>query len=253
VVEYSSYGPDPLLAGVFGDPWNGTNSSYLQVPSGSTATADTRYLYRLVSVRLNARQEAFLVGYRQSILIGYEQPRPSNADEMSVVQIEQTTGFWRGFPDGNVSWSLTVDRSLVTSRPPATALVSPLPAGYSSDIYGLEPALIASAPYPGYVPLNRGLPIGSPIGSLGNFWELRSPFNSQATAVSLDYRIVGPATITFWASVRQTNPARPGRAAPPAVDGTFLPPEEQFLLAYPLARYRGVAGSILLRLRTLPC
>jgi hypothetical protein len=249
--EVSSFGHDPRLAGVGADPWRGTGQTYMPIPSDGLVGTQYRYFYRLAAISIDMGQELYIEGYRQGVKIGYAQPS-ATGDEPTYVEIDQQTPWWK-YPDGNISWHITVQRGLVRAFQQS---VPGMPPGMSSDLYGIAPALLA--PFPpltpsAYVPLNAGVPPGDGVGSLGNFWELRGPLYSQAVPRSLGYLVPGPAVVAMWATVRQTVPLRRGRAAPPAVNGTFLPVEDQFLAAYPNAVYTAIAGSLLVRVRSLPC
>ena len=247
--EYSSYGPNSLLAGVGADPWGGTSQSFMSVPPLAITLPGRRYMFRLAAVAIGHRQEAYLDGFRQGLQIGYVQPGPI-ANETSLVQIEVRTPWWH-FPDANVSWHLTFQHGASCVQP--TSLVG-MPPGMSADVTAIEPALLAAFPPPtaaAYTPPGRGIPPGQPIGSLGNFWDLRIPFASPSVPRSLGLRVVGPGVISMFATIRQTDPTRPGRAAPPAIAGLYLPAEEQFLIDYPNAIYTGIAGSLLVRTTAL--
>jgi hypothetical protein len=62
----------------------------------------------------------------------------------------------------------------------------------------------------------------------------------------LDIEIEGPCAIELYASVQQTNPStRPTIPTLTATQLALLPPEEQFVAAFPSAVYTKIAGSLI--------
>lgn len=247
VQEISSSAPNPQLIGIGSGPGGATSDTYIAVPDNPTLSADNRYLYRLAVASVAAGEVLEIVGFRQGVLIGVKLDPEQDTDEPTFVTIEQTTPSWR-FPDGNISWHLRWWPSDPrTSNPTPKPRLAP--SYYQFDYYGSQPGLLAKSFSP-YLAPGQGMPPGQPVSSLGFFTDLRAPMYAQGTAASQSYRVIGPANVGMFCSVKQTNPERPGRASPPPESGSYLPPETQFLAAYPNAQYVGVAGSLLYRVRT---
>jgi hypothetical protein len=89
---------------------------------------------------------------------------------------------------------------------------------------------------------------------LGTFFGLHANWTSDHAWTSLDEMIVGPKTVAFFASVKQTNPSgEGGRTVLTGLPSPFtftegLPPEEQFLQNFPGAQYWRVGGALVLEL-----
>lgn len=253
--EVSSFAPNPLLAGVGADPWGGTSSSFLWVPQQPTLSPTARYLFRLAALGVGSGESIELLGFRQGVQIGVSYPEGDErdpGDETQLLAIDQSTPTW-SFPDGNVSWHITVWPGVPRNNrvAPAPTVSAALPGLITTeDYYGLQPGLLVrSSAESLYEPPGKGVPPGDPAGSLGNFWELRGTWLAQGTAASEGLLVSGPANIGFFATVRQTNPEREGRVALPTDLGSYMPPETRFVAAFPNARYTGVAGSLLVRKR----
>ena len=144
-------------------------------------------------------------------------------------------------PDGDISWAVTVI--------PKTQRDTRNPANTDGFIYqdALSPALLYQTTGP-YTPPNGGRPWGTPIGaSLGNIHELRYPWRTERSEVSLDIPIPVPCDVALFASVRQNNPELNPAFAECCVNAQFaaLSPEDQFLVAYSkYAQYGSIAGAL---------
>jgi hypothetical protein len=272
-VEIASSGFDEFLQLVGGDPFGGTNSVGLRVPTLATPAlsaggAQLRYLFNLASFTVGHGACVRVRGYRQLATLGYAQPQGSEEDaSVYVVEQEITSPFWR-FNDGNISWHIHVFGGPNASDVPkgTTAPFTDVVRDtvsykrYWADspclLYGPGSGIAPGGIYPNiatYIPPNNGKPWGSAIAShQGTFYDLRIPWRTHGAWDSLDIPVRGPATVAFFASVRQSNPMSRLSLTPP-FDGKSvytggLSNEEQFLLNFPNAIYWRVGGSLILEL-----
>jgi hypothetical protein len=273
-VEIASSGFDEYLQLVGGDPFGGTNSVGLRVPTLATPTlpaggAQLRYLFNLASFTVGDGACVRLRGYRQLVTLGYAQPLGSEEDaSVYVVEQEVTSPYWR-FTDGNISWHIHVFGGPNAADVPkgVTAPFTDVVRDtvsykrYWADspclLYGPGSGIAPGGIYPNiatYIPPNNGKPWGSAIASKqGTFYDLRTPWRTHGAWDSLDIPVRGPATVAFFASVRQSNPSTRLALIPPhGLEGTFyaggLSAEEQFLQNFPNAIYWRVGGSLILEL-----
>jgi hypothetical protein len=275
-IEIASSGFDEYLQLVGSDPFAGPspNSVGLRVPGLPTPAlsaggAQLRYLFNLASFTVGDGACVKIRGYRQLATLGFAQKQGSEEDAtVYVVEQEIVSPFWR-FTDGNISWHIHV-----FGGPNASDVPKGVTAPYTDvarDVVSYKrywadsPCLLygpGSGAAPGniyqniatYVPPNNGKPWGSAIASKqGTFYDLRTPWRTHGALDSLDIPVRGPATVAFFASVRQSNPETRDALSPPGGDeSTFyaagLSAEEQFLLNFPDAIYWRVGGSLILEL-----
>lgn len=239
--EVSTASRDPSLQLVKGDPYGTLTFMGLPVPPTPPTTASNRYLFLLASAQFNMNHVARLVGIRQFVTIGALVP---NDEQGTIYPIERpiVTPNWH-FSDANISWHLRryelqpnanfsefnrSGTSFKNSSTPSLLFVkSPLEVG-------------------GYVP---PLPPGNVVvPDLGNFHDIRFPWEDDHAWDSLDIEIEGPCTIGLFASVQQTVPAtRATLALPSPLPGGIdcLDPEDAFILNFPLSVYKRVAGALI--------
>lgn len=258
-IEKWSTGIDEFLQGLGGDPFGGAlTSDGLRVPTLPTppipAGQNLRYLFNLCSFTIPPNCVARIRGYRQLLTIGASVP---SEDSPRFVEQTVVTPNWR-FSDGNVSWHIRDIKPKSVAKQGA-----PGPTDRQSFAFQMSdgPALLyLAATIPNafytnltaYTPPNKGRPWGEIINAeLGTFYSLHTPWeDSGAWRHSLDVPIIGPKTIAFMVSLRQTNPqTRVGLTPPnPFVFTEGMPPEEQFLQNFPSAIYWRIGGALIYEL-----
>jgi hypothetical protein len=218
--EVSTLGVDEALQGLSSDPFapqGFTSYAGLRVPlvlPGVIQTAMPRYRFLLATRKFNTRTK--IVGLRQGITIGCNaniDAPPERPIECNVV----TPGF--RFDDGNVSWHLVkeeqVDRAFIrptTDTQSWAFMQSESPAMLYQTFTNSNVNPQTGAP----IYYNLGLTAYSPpktgdnwrhIAALGNFHDLRFPWNSANGWDELDIQVDGSGRISLYATVLQTNPA----------------------------------------------
>jgi hypothetical protein len=267
IVEIATSGIDESMQSFGSDPWGGSSWVGLRIPTLATellavpwqSAQDSRYLLMLAAFSLSEGVKARVLGYRQMVRIGYTFARNSDLSTSTprTVTQEVKDPAWH-FVDGNVSFHLADigppnNQGYAPDNSSATDLRC-FKQGFSMSSAVLYQS--ATVPNPFYVnltaykPPNKGRPWGKMLRSGGQatIYGQRTPWKADHAWSSLGYDVEGPATVVFFASVRQTNPAtRTALTVPsPFYDGG-LSAEEQFLLNFPNAIYHSVAGSLILR------
>ncbi len=249
VIEASTVGYDPDRQGIGSSPVTGdAGNSVLFIPQTATGPHN-RYLFRLCGFAVPPGGKARLIGLRQIATIAQMFAVDTETDSWSY-KLERAieTAHW-AFPDANISWHLRVLRGPVMTPSPFPAGSNPQP-NWSMNLYGTNSALILARP-PSLDPGNGGVPPGEGIGSLGTFTDIRFPWVNNAHSDAFGHEIVGPAIVSLWASVRQTNtttrPYLPQGQVPTDVSG--LTPEDRFLLSFGdppnnFVRYRHIGGGL---------
>lgn len=249
-VEVSTVGFDPDREGIGSGPSGGSNavSSRLFIPEAPTPDNKHRYSFVLCGYRIPRGTTAHLLGWAQKLVIG--QPLQTTATIPLPEDFPVVTPDW-AFRDGNVVWSLRfIPGNRKTPRlnpPPGSSLLNRGPSK-TTNPYGAYSALLyRDQAAVGYTPPAGGNFYGDPIFSPGTFYDVRNPWRNYGPTV--DIPIDGPGDLIMVASVWQTNPAtRPVFVPPPGpFDVGSLEPEERFLLSFPDAVYRGIAGHMLVR------
>jgi hypothetical protein len=261
VFEVASSGIDEFLQGVGGDPYGGSSSVGLRVPTLATLTQFNRYLFLLASFSVAESVKAIIRGYRLLETIGKNTGSPSAP---RYVEQEVTTPMWR-LPDGNVSFHLHrlgPPNSQGFPRAPSVSGSGTNLLDLRSFVHNFAdgPALLYGAytitpgdtfytHLTGYLPPNGGKPWGTPLraGQQGTFYDLRTPWRTHGAWSSLNIELDGPDTIALFASVRQTGGAV---VTPNNLAGTpNSMPEEQFLAAYgPGVVYWRVGGALMVEI-----
>jgi hypothetical protein len=167
--------------------------------------------------------------------------------------------FWH-FVDGNVSWHLVREPSdrRVETRPttdgPSWAFKE---SDSSAMLYNsftntnVNPQ--SGAPYYYDVGLTKYVPphyqnIWQPIAGLGNFKDMRFPWNVPTTSIAIDEEVEGSCKISLYASILQTNPSTRLQPTIPAASAIYpggLTPESAFVNSFASVQYWRVFGSIL--------
>jgi hypothetical protein len=257
-IEVWSTGIDEFLQGIGGDPWGTPAADGLRIPTLPTPTPPNgglipRYLFNLAAFTIAPNCIARIRGYRQLLTLGFSQPGAPRFVEQTI----ETPTF--RLADGNVSWHLVSIDSSPHQSIAGWGDAGPVDLTNFSFQMSDTPALLYLAAattspfYTGitaYTPPNQARPWGQPIGHLGTFYSLHANWKSEHAWTSLDIPIVGPKTIAFQASVRQSNPATRVALTPPAggAAGMGGTPEEQFLQNFPNAIYWRVGGALVFEL-----
>jgi len=233
VIEIASSGIDEYLQGIGGDPYLGSSSMGLRVPTLATPDSLHRYLFLLASFSLGEGSRARIVGYRQFASLG-----AVVVDNRYVEQPIFSPNF--RLPDGNVSWHL---QRLGPPNAGGYPQQDPTPLDLRSFKKGWAdgPCLLYSsytiAPGNGfytqltsYTPPSAGKPWGTPLraGTQGTFFDQRAPWLSAQSWLSLDMTLDGPDTIALFASVYQSAGTYPAAASSPLKFQNGLSNEEQF-------------------------
>jgi hypothetical protein len=259
-VELVSVGIDDALQGLGGDPYGGTSSVGLRVPSFVTQGPRNRYLFLLCTFNLPEAINGWVRGFRQGWSLGARVQTPQGP--RVIEQWVRTPNF--KLPDGNVSWHMRLmGKDEPYGLPPLQEQkVDPHAGGNQQNLAFRDsagPALLfqtVSTPTPFYVQLDAytpplgGWPPGEPLtGELDTFYDLKTHWSEAHNWHALDIRIQGPCRVAFYASVQQSDPqTRPVLPVPnPFFDGG-LEPEEQFLLNEPTAIIWRVAGALVLEI-----
>jgi hypothetical protein len=266
LIEISTTGIDEYLQLVGGDSSNGSTSMGLRVPTLATPSRDQRYLFALATFSVGPSQLARIIGSRQFVSIGQGGVGVSGeSGGPRYVEMEVTSSNWR-FQDGNVFWGLR-RTGAPNSQGQTSSTPSPSPSLRSTAYQtSTSPALLYDtlvpqtsptlSPY--YVDLTSYTPpalgrLGEAIEAGTEFYDLRTPWRTYGAWGSLGFPIEGPDTVTFFASVRQTDPnKRVELALPDTVYAGGLPPEEQFLQNFPNAIYWRVAASLIVEFDDAP-
>jgi len=253
--ERAGYGSSAML----GDAYQ----PLLPVPD-FIPTTGSRFLFRLCAAQVAPNEEARVVSYKLTSLIGQRTDvriLPPNTDQWTyLVEREVVSPFW-SFVDGNVTWyfrSVPVDGTQLAKDPL-------WPPSVDRELSGLSPALLALTYDPTlrlYTPPGGGgPPPGSSIAGLDTIREQPGVWTSPLPAEDF---VKGPCVITMFASVLQTDPNTrpylPLANYPNPIGGLSqgLRPEDQFLLSWgepPTNRvqYTAVAGAFRVEYREQPC
>jgi len=239
IVEVSSSSFDPDRAGIGSSPYIGDMAmTGVRVPSAPTTSQSNRYLIRLCAVHIPNKCAIILHGIRQAATIRCEQV---DAECNTIAtELEVTSPFW-SFSDGNISWHLMLQRSVMT------ALVSDpnQQPGTDPNLSGaLDSALIYTPPLTPYTAPNAGIPPGDQLEWLGVWRDIRYPWEN--TDWRLHQIVRGPFNLVFYASVHQPDPT--GRVVATPADRGALRPEDRFLATFREAIYGRIAGALIVEL-----
>jgi hypothetical protein len=262
LVEISSSGLDEYLQGLGADPWGGSSSMGLRVPTLATPDKDSRYLFLLASFTVGDGACVTIKGYRQFSSLGYVIP---DSDPARFIENPITSPNFR-LPDGNISWAL---RRLGPPNAGGYPTQGPTPLDLNSfkKNWADGPCLLYSdytipagdriyTHLTSYTPPANGRPWGTAIsaGQQGNFFDQRTPWRAAQAWHSLDIEIEGPDTIGFFASVRQSTGQYTAASSLTFPGG--LPEEEQFIANFgagtedsPRPIYWRVGGSLIVEMQ----
>lgn len=238
--EQSTAGFDPAFQGIGSDPYGGSSNVGLRVEPfpPPTNTPQTRYLYLLSAIGVNAGERLHIVGLRQMLTIG-----ATVGTGNYILEQQVTTPYWH-FSDANVSWHL------MRIPPNKLAIENAFNSVDKMHGYGRSPSLLfqkAPSEGGGYKPPYGGRPPGEPLtDSLGCFYDIRFPWVDDHAWDSMDVEVEGPCDIALFASVQQTSPdTRTILDIPDAGCIPCIPCEDTFVAQFDNARYWRVAGSII--------
>lgn len=245
-IRQGTWGPqvDPARALIGSSPALGDRSNVgVVLPAFASTQANRRFLVRLCGVVIARGWKLTLHTLRQLLTIGAEAPGNQEDPELAPFrsyEVEVTTPHW-SFQNGNVSWHL---RRVMWREPIGVHFTDFvfLPPN-NSDFAGIGPGILSRVPptAPGaYRPPHGGAPYGNPVYDLGTFYDVRFGWNRSDQI--LDYEVVGPCKLIFYASVYQPEPDE--RLMAPIQDPSCLCPEDRFSNQFPAATYRRVAGRM---------
>lgn len=241
--EIATVGIDEALQGFSSDPFGSAfpSSVGLRVPSFVPSNANpqlNRYLFLLASRTIGRGETVRLRGWRQYLTLGISAPANTNVGSRPVEFEVVTPGF--RFADGNVSWHLVREplQGVAMNRPNTdlpsfmyrdSDTPSLLYASYSQSApSGYYPVGLSS-----YVPPLDRLGTWEPVAGLGNVHDLRTKWRDpEVWENSLNVCVGGPARVSLYASVLQTNPNTRPAVNAPANQATGDPVEEDFIIRW---------------------
>lgn len=260
-IEVCSSGYDPDSLGYGTSPEGGVTYPLLPIPIAPTLPGrpDLRYLFRLCTLEVPEGQLAIPRHLRLALRLGAPPPSPIPDAGFAPVYFPVTDSFWHPI-DGGVSFALRYETNVIWQLGPNDQRTDEI---VQTKFYGDGSALLANPGYvpdfigtpvsAAYVPPHAGRPFGQAVGDLGEFADLRFPWNDGPEDDALGPPVMGPGKFVLYASVAQTNP----RTRPPIVPAQgnldFLLPEDAFLFLNPLAIYRKIGGAFLADLLDLSC
>ena len=257
IIEVSTTGFDPDRQGV-GTTWmpGDPHDSRLFIPPAPTVAANRRYLFALCGHNVPAGQTHHLIGFRQKLLIGEEfvVQGGSFGDQIFVKEFPVTTPDW-SFSDGNVTWCFRfLPGKRQVARQNVVGAVNNSGPSRTNNPYGAYSALVYQdgttfiAPSgAGYFPPFSGQPPGYAVQGVSTIFDVRNPWTAPNPIIDTELR--GPGDLIMYASVRQSDIGPLGRPVwvpPPGFDVGALVPEDRFLLAFPNALYRHIAGAMMI-------
>ena len=238
--EIAAIGVDEALQGSSSDPFGSPlpTSIGLRVPSfipNSSNPQLNRYLFLLASRTIGRGEVVKLRGWRQYATIGISAPSNTSVGSRPVEFEVVTPGF--RFPDGNISWHVVREplQGVAMNRP-NTDLAnfmfkdSDTPALLYQTYSQTAPSGYYMLGLNGYsAPLDR-YGTWEPVAGLGNVHDLRTQWrNAEVWDDSLNVCVGGPARVSFYASVLQSNPQTRPAANNPTPTSIGDPPEESFI------------------------
>jgi hypothetical protein len=259
-VELVSVGIDEALQGLAGDPYGGTSSLGLRVPSLVTVGPTNRFLFLLCTANFPEACNVWLRGFRMGWSLGVRQNGGTTQDPTTRVIEQWVRSPNFKLPDGNISWHMRLmGKDEPYGRPALQEqLQDPLAGGNQQNLAFRDsagPGLLfntVATPTPFYVQMTAytpplgGKPPGEGVtGELDTFYDLKTRWEEAHNWHALDIRLQGPCRIAFYASVQQSDPQTrtPITVPSPFFEGG-LSPEEQFLLNFPTAIIWRVAGAL---------
>lgn len=258
--EISTLGSDEATQGLTTDPFLPSSSQTslgLRIPAVLPTGPQPRYLFCLATA--NISQDWIIVrGIRQGLTLGCNVAPVEGGPSLVAEEFMVNSPFWR-FPDGNVSWHLVREpnKKNVVNLPNADA--QSWAFGESTDAAMLYNTFANSNTTPAGSPVQYDLGLTAytppqfnqlwqPIAGLGNFKDIRFPWQAPTNATGIDELVEGNCKISLYASVLQTNPATRPAGVYPAVSSIYpggITPESAFVQSFSGVQYWRVFGSIL--------
>ena len=247
LIHVTSNGYDDTLAGVGSSPFAlfDLGSTFLRVPKRPTvpdlvSASSNRYLFRLCSHTVPAGMAARLIRVGEYTEIGCLVPDTVYGGNYQP-RLEVTTPSW-SFSDGNVA------RGITLLNLPARDDLNPtqLAPGLSRNLSNTNSALIVGdngLEFPYEAPMGGVFP-GSPLEGLGPWRD--KLFGWSHSSSPLDYAIEGPCIVTYWASVKQTDPLSRVRLTATDEEIAALCPEDRFVMRFPSTVYTRIGGFMVL-------
>lgn len=236
---------DPSRAGTGSSPAIGdlTNTGIV-IPEYTTTSQNRRYLFELCGTYVPDHSVVVIRHLYQMLYIGANvESENEQVDDQWLVEVPVTDPIW-SFPNGNVSWHLTVSNIFTPKNRIFPDVFAAGTSGYVTRGDTVSPGLMALRPAtaPGaYRPINGGKPYGKGLSGLGTFRDIRYPWYGNDHYLGIEVK--GPAMVRFFASVYQTDPdGRPNK--PVAIEQAGLRNEDVFMFNYPNARYTRVGGRM---------
>lgn len=229
--ELSTFGIDEANQGLTTDPFvpaSTPTSLGLRIPPVISTTPQPRYLFLLAQRNLS-RGKTVIRGIRQGLTIGTSLSNSSDVP-LTAEEFLVTSPFWK-FSDGNVSWHLVREPndSRVLQRPNTDAaswayMESTTPA-MLYQTFSNSNINANGQPYYYDIGMTAYLPPSpnawQPIAGLGNFKDMRFPWNLPTNSVAIDETVEGSCKISLYASVLQTNPTTRAQAILPSVSNVY--------------------------------
>lgn len=248
-IDQGSASFDPVNQGIGASPYGSAVSSRVFIPTDPTNGREPRVLLRLAAISVETGDAIRISGLRQAVTIGCLLDAGRQNPAQAELEMDQVSPFWR-FTDGNICWGLRQIPGPGSSPRTGRVINAGTGIDYASgteSVRLLDPAGISAAPAGGFFP-------GLPIGNLGEFYDIRFPWNAQSAMGSMDIELVGPVIVAFYASVRQTNPLT-RQTLSSLLPANFVPPqpEDKFVVdverstnpTLPPVIFRYAAGSII--------
>lgn len=254
VYEVATTGFDPSLQLRGSGPQSSGQYLGMIIPRTATTAPSGRYLFALAGFSLAGASRARIRGMRQLLTIGAttwvsQSGEPPTLSDFFLTERPVVTPGWR-FSDASVSWHL------LRVPPQYQMFANKKNASGKMYRYSQKNALLYESLSPYVAPWGGQLPAGAkPVGGLGQFYDVRFPWETAQAWNSLDIPVEGPASYVLFASVWQTDPDTRNTLST-STDGAAsgLPPEENFLLDLPDdtgsfktngAVYYRIAGSLI--------
>jgi hypothetical protein len=218
--EVATVAQNPNLQLVGSDPAGGGYDLGIFIGANGSVTAPTmRQLFLLASASFNTGQRGRLVGFRQYLTIGVQQPVTApSGPAFYFLERPVETPTWK-YVDGNVLWGIRKVPPGLRQNP------NVLNGDGLAFEYANTPAQLFESIAAGVItpPYGGGFPGNVLTPELGRFYDLRC--RRWAEPVQTDIEFEGPCDIILVASVQQTNPAT--RTPPIIVQAPFAPVSDQ--------------------------
>ena len=227
--ETSTVGYDPDKAGMASSGYGEVASHNLFVPQEGTGDEpNERLVFRLAARFIPPCECCRLISIRQRLTLGAVR-------NGRVFEIPIETEGWQP-PNWTMAWHLrlvTGETIAVLTNPASSQAPST-----STSLFDVDSVQIF---VPGSTLAPAGaIPPGEGISDLGTFYDVRFPWNHPHSC--LDVPVKGPALVVLYATL--SVPTEPLEPVEIDFDPGVLVPEDQFLLQFPDAKPRHIAGAL---------